>query len=190
MPRIKHWDEKKQAWVPSDVAVAGDVEVVPVNISIGNVETLPAGSKATASMTGTSVNLKLNLGLPSGSNGSATRKVLWSTDAAEGMTIVPASSPADYEMLELTVDCTAVGIMGAKLFGAVTEGNYNGTSISASAVVMGSGGYPYIFYTSIRRYNEKWDVITLRCRHFASNNGSYDYNCTLKKIVGYKLGGD
>ncbi len=38
-------------------------------ISMGEVETLPAGSQATASLSGTAQEMVLNLGLPSGSNG-------------------------------------------------------------------------------------------------------------------------
>ena len=40
------------------------------NIQIGTVETLPAGSPATASMTGTAENPLLNLGIPQGATGS------------------------------------------------------------------------------------------------------------------------
>lgn len=52
------------------------------NISIGTVETLPAGSKATAEITGETPNLVLNMGIPegqkgdSGSGGSASGELL------------------------------------------------------------------------------------------------------------------
>lgn len=48
----------------------GDPGVTP-NIQIGTVSTLDAGSKATASITGTTTNPKLNLGIPKGEKGDA-----------------------------------------------------------------------------------------------------------------------
>ena len=47
----------------------GEAGATP-NIQIGTVETLPAGSSATASMTGTAENPLLNLGIPQGVPGS------------------------------------------------------------------------------------------------------------------------
>lgn len=45
---------------------------VTPNIQIGTVETLPAGSQATASITGTTENPLLNLGIPEGETGGTT----------------------------------------------------------------------------------------------------------------------
>ena len=62
----------------------GDTGATP-NIQIGTVETLPAGSDATASMGGTAENPLLNLGIPkgpSGSGGSSTITTETETDIA------------------------------------------------------------------------------------------------------------
>ena len=53
----------------SDVGLKGDKGATP-NIQIGTVETLPAESPATASMTGTPKSPLLNLGIPRGASGS------------------------------------------------------------------------------------------------------------------------
>jgi hypothetical protein len=46
------------------------VKSSPPTLSIGTVTTLPAGSRATASITGTAPNFVLNLGIPAGQNGT------------------------------------------------------------------------------------------------------------------------
>lgn len=54
----------------------GDPGTTP-NIQIGTVETLPAGSEATASMGGTAENPLLNLGIPRGADGGGTSEREW-----------------------------------------------------------------------------------------------------------------
>jgi len=56
-----------------DRGLKGDTGATP-DISIGTVETLPAGSEATASMSGTAENPLLNLGIPKGDKGDMGEK--------------------------------------------------------------------------------------------------------------------
>lgn len=74
MPRIgdngtwETWDAATDAWVDSGVEAKGQDGVTP-DIQIGTVTTLPAGSEATASMSGTAAQPLLNLGIPKGDKG-------------------------------------------------------------------------------------------------------------------------
>lgn len=61
----------------------GDTGATP-DIQIGTVTTLPAGSDATASMSGTAENPLLNLGIPKGAGGGATDLSLGITGATIG----------------------------------------------------------------------------------------------------------
>ena len=67
------------------------------NIQIGTVETLPAGSSATASMTGTAENPLLNLGIPQGNAGYTPVKgtdYFTAEDKTELVNAVLAALPA------------------------------------------------------------------------------------------------
>ena len=68
------------------------------NITIGSVETLPAGSDVTASITGQTPNLVLNLGIPRGSDGAAATIAITETetvppDTPAAMVELPGSTP-------------------------------------------------------------------------------------------------
>ena len=53
-----------------DIVRASDFEAIKPQLSIGSVTTGAAGSKASASITGTSPNFKLNLTIPRGNTGA------------------------------------------------------------------------------------------------------------------------
>ncbi|MCI7325239.1 hypothetical protein MR657_07470 [bacterium] len=75
------------------------------DIKIGTVETLPAGSAATASMTGTPKNPLLNLGIPSG-GGASVDYITIPASAEVGQTIVVKAvdengKPTEWEAVDL-----------------------------------------------------------------------------------------
>lgn len=68
------------------------------NLTIGSVETLPAGSSVTASISGQTPNLVLNLGIPRGGDGAAATIAITETetvppDAPAAMVELPESTP-------------------------------------------------------------------------------------------------
>ena len=63
--------DKEDAGEKGEPGAKGDTGVTP-NITIGTVNTLESGQSATASITGTTENPVLNLGIPKGANGSGT----------------------------------------------------------------------------------------------------------------------
>ena len=80
MARIKHYNTSTKQWEYSDIAISakgekgekgdkGDTGSTP-NLTIGTVTTLNAGTSATATITGSPENPKLNLGIPKGVDGS------------------------------------------------------------------------------------------------------------------------
>lgn len=69
----------------------GETGATP-NIQIGIVETLPAGSQATASMTGTAENPLLNLGIPQGISGSGGGGISVKDDGAGNVEITEIPS--------------------------------------------------------------------------------------------------
>ena len=83
----------------------GDTGATP-NITIGTVTTLAAGSNATASITGDTPNLTLNLGIPKGADGAA----------GEGTGT------------GLTEDAVLNNLMGGKKLKYVTQAEYNSLS--------------------------------------------------------------
>lgn len=120
--------------------------------------------------------------------GGNEKAILWSGSAKERDVISLAEDPAVHGQLELVVDVNAssygdVGITGARIYGGVTEKDYYGESITASGVVMGSGGYPYIFHASITRTEDGWRVNEIRCiRYSASGFADRFDDCTLRSI--------
>ena len=80
MARIKHYNATTQKWEYSDIssAVKGETGATP-NFTIGTVTTLATGANATATITGTAENPKLNLGLPRGEAGEAAGAVMYNT---------------------------------------------------------------------------------------------------------------
>lgn len=70
MPILKIKNKTTGEWeeLPVLAGPQGEPGVTP-QITIGVIETLPAGSEATASITGTSENPQLNLGIPRGNTG-------------------------------------------------------------------------------------------------------------------------
>ncbi len=80
MARIKHYNATTQKWEYSDIssAVKGETGATP-NLQIGTVTTLETGSNATATITGSAENPKLNLGLPRGAAGEAAGAVMYNT---------------------------------------------------------------------------------------------------------------
>lgn len=80
MARIKHYNATTQKWEYSDIssAVKGETGATP-NLQIGTVTTLATGASATATITGTTENPILNLGLPRGAAGEAAGAVMYNT---------------------------------------------------------------------------------------------------------------
>lgn len=80
MARIKHYNATTKKWEYSDIssAVKGEIGATP-NLTIGTVTTLATGANATATITGTAENPKLNLGLPRGAAGEAAGAVMYNT---------------------------------------------------------------------------------------------------------------
>ena len=86
MARIKHYNATTQKWEYSDIssAVKGETGATGAtgatpNLTIGTVTTLAAGTNATATITGSAENPKLNLGLPRGADGEADGAVMYAT---------------------------------------------------------------------------------------------------------------
>ena len=77
----------------------GDPGQTP-NITIGQVETLPAGSAVTASITGETPNLFLNLGIPRGQQGDPGEAA--TIEIAETETVAPDTPAAMVELPEST----------------------------------------------------------------------------------------
>lgn len=103
-----------------DIGPAGPTGATP-NIQIGTVETLEAGSQATASMGGTPENPLLNLGIPQGAPGSGGGSGISVTGATVGQTVKIAAVdengvPTAWEPVDLP-DRTF------ELIGEVTLGN-------------------------------------------------------------------
>lgn len=65
----KGFEGTEEEWLASLKGDPGEDGAIP-NISIGTVDTLEAGSDATASITGTSASPVLNLGIPKGTTGT------------------------------------------------------------------------------------------------------------------------
>lgn len=87
------WDAELGDWVSTGVKATGDkgdkgdkgdTGATP-DFAIGTVETLPAGSSATATITGTAKNPVLNLGLPKGDPGELTEADVASTAETQSM---------------------------------------------------------------------------------------------------------
>lgn len=70
------------------------------NITVGQVETLPAGSPVTASITGQTPNLVLNLGIPQGQQGASGQAA--TVEIAETETVEPGTPAAMVELPEST----------------------------------------------------------------------------------------
>lgn len=95
------WDTDKDEYVESQLALPdvyvgpqgpqGEPGVTP-DIQIGTVETLPAGSPATASMGGTPENPLLNLGIPQGVPGSVGGGISVKDDGAGNVEITEIPS--------------------------------------------------------------------------------------------------
>lgn len=77
----------------------GDPGQTP-NITIGQVETLPAGSSVTASITGQTPNLVLNLGIPQGKQGEPGQAA--TIEIVETETVAPDTPAAMVELPEST----------------------------------------------------------------------------------------
>lgn len=74
-------------WLESLKATDGKDGVTP-NLTIGNVETLPSGSDATATITGDKENPVLNLGIPKGADGQGSGTSESTVDVLEGKKIL------------------------------------------------------------------------------------------------------
>lgn len=109
-----NWDN----YVPSSPA---QVAVIAPNISVGTVNTLAPGSSATASISGTTPNFALNLGLPAGNTGNqgiqgnqgtpgqAAQYIgAWSSSTAYSIGAVVSYSGANYVALAANTNVTPV----------------------------------------------------------------------------------
>lgn len=103
---------------PGSDGAPGPVGATP-NIQIGTVETLAAGSPATASMTGTAENPLLNLGIPKGADGSGEGG---SGIAVTGATVVQTVKiaavdengvPTAWEAVDLPSGCSGGDVLWA-----------------------------------------------------------------------------
>ena len=104
----------------SDVGLKGDkgdTGATP-NIQIGTVQTLPAESPATASMTGTPESPLLNLGIPRGASGSggatdeqvASAVSAWLTEHPEAITTVQDGAITTDKLADAAVTMKKIGI--------------------------------------------------------------------------------
>lgn len=107
------------------------------NLQIGSVETLPAGSDATASMGGTAENPLLNLGIPKGADGAGGGGDEWElirsidlTEDVASISITTDNSDRPFALRDIFIIITAVAPTDESI-------NYNGNlvvSLNATSV--------------------------------------------------------
>lgn len=130
MARIKHYNATTKKWEYSDIssAVKGEIGATP-NLTIGTVTTLATGANATATITGTAENPKLNLGLPRGAAGEAAGAVMYNT----------AQSLTDAQKTQARNNINAAGLASPALTGTPTAPTAakgtNTTQIATTAFV-------------------------------------------------------
>lgn len=130
MARIKHYNATTQKWEYSDIssAVKGETGATP-NFTIGTVTTLATGASATATITGTAENPKLNLGLPRGAAGEAAGAVMYNT----------TQSLTDAQKTQARNNINAAGLASPALTGTPTAPTAakgtNTTQIATTAFV-------------------------------------------------------
>lgn len=175
---------------PAGPAGADGKDGATPNIQIGTVETLEAGSGATASMTGTAENPLLNLGIPRGGDGGLLEK--WETIVDE--TIEEDVKTVLYDNLSLTKAKITVAAIGSDANTAATNGiisiNNNAVCYSPNLNPVGAG-------------TKRWIVLSIECingtAYFLSancNNNSYQSNSIpsngyfdgIDKIANIKIG--
>lgn len=101
----------------------GDPGVTP-NIQIGTVETLPAESPATASMTGTPENPLLNLGIPKGKDGGAGASdfiIRMTVESDDDGNYTVASCDATVEQIDVAVAAEKRVVVIASVYGGIIE---------------------------------------------------------------------
>lgn len=98
-----------------DVFGGGTGSGSPYTLTIGSVSTLNAGSSATASITGTSPNQQLNLGIPRGANGSSKPRASITSTVTGGTNVT-----TDVSVLSVTIPA------GTATVGDVFKGEYWG----------------------------------------------------------------
>ena len=112
----------------------GPVGATP-NIQIGTVETLPSGSPATASMSGTPENPLLNLGIPKGQTGDAGKSAYQSAqDGGYTGTEEEFAEKMAKEMPEKLQNPHALTFTGA------VTGSYDGSEAVTVEIPSGGGG--------------------------------------------------
>ena len=78
MARIKYHNGTEWVYADASAALKGEPGITP-NLTIGNVTTLAAGANATATITGTTEDPVLNLGIPRGETGETEGAVMYTT---------------------------------------------------------------------------------------------------------------
>lgn len=124
-----------------DIVRASDFEAIKPQLSIGTVTTGAAGSNASASITGTSPNFKLNLTIPRGANGTNGQSGVLGTQVFTSSTTVTVPTGATKAVL------SGCGAGGGSRGG--TRGGWGGTvreypvSVTAGQsikITIGTGG--------------------------------------------------
>ena len=113
-------------------AIVGPPGATP-HIQIGTVETLEAGSEATASMGGTAENPLLNLGIPRGANGAGEWELLETIELEEAVESYSKEFPAMREVVLTVAPKLESSLSGWKYFVV------NGTGFPAMNSAVGTG---------------------------------------------------
>ena len=148
----------------------GDTGATP-NLTIGTVETLAAGSNATATITGTAEDPVLNLGIPKGTDGmGAVQSVNGQTEVVVLTAEDVGAAPAGYGLGETTLDALE------NLNEAVAAGWYSFNMNTANAPYTGYGVVEVIpRYGGDTCLQRTHDLIT-------TNSGFYNYGVSAERV--------
>ena len=178
----------------------GDPGATP-NLQIGTVETLPAGSDATASVSGTAENPLLNLGIPKGADGSGGSG---GTDLSLGMTSAAVGQLAKVTAVDADGKPTAWEPVDMPSGGASETWELINRSVVPAettklTITQDQNGQPFAFYElkyviQVAIPSDKKDaVIWFSCRTKTERNASVTINGATENqtVVGYasSLGG-
>lgn len=135
------------------------------SITVGQVETLPAGSPVTASITGETPNLVLNLGIPQGQQGASGQAA--TVEIAETETVEPGTPAAMVELPESTPQARRYkaqvpqGIQGPAGLGVPP---ISGPEDAGKAVVVNGDGTQFVLGEAVGGGGEDWayhDLVSL-----------------------------
>lgn len=138
---------------------------VTPNIQIGTVETMEAGSDATASITGTAENPLLNLGIPKGADGTPGKSAY--QYAQEGGY---TGTEADFAVKMAQEMPTALPNPNALTFTGAATGTYDGSAPLTVNIPAGGGG---------GGSSDKWELInTITVSDDATTNVTFTQDST------------